>query len=66
MNLAKNYVLQHENGNSFAIQVLRNKNIANVDFYNGDELEQKFENISLDHANKLWYNAIKTGYEVAF
>ena len=66
MNLAKNYVLQHENGNSFAFQVLRNKNIANVDFYNGDELEQKFENISLDHANKLWYNAIKTGYEVAF
>ena len=66
MNLAKNNVLQHENGNSFAFQVLRNKNIANVDFYNGDELEQKFENISLDHANKLWYNAIKTGYEVAF
>tara|TARA_B100000941_G_C28443984_1_gene521260 strand:+ start:953 stop:1153 length:201 start_codon:yes stop_codon:yes gene_type:complete len=66
MNLAKNNILQHENGNSFAFQVLRNKNIANVDFYNGDELEQKFENISLDHANKLWYNAIKTGYEVAF
>ena len=63
---AKNNILQNNNGGSIAFQILRSSNVANVDFYNGDELEQKFENISLDHANKLWYNAIKTGYEVAF
>tara|TARA_A100001035_G_C27676495_1_gene450917 strand:- start:678 stop:875 length:198 start_codon:yes stop_codon:yes gene_type:complete len=63
---AKNNILQNNNGDSIAFQVLRSSNVANVDFYKSDKLEQKFENISLEHANKLWYTAIKTGYEVAF
>ena len=66
MNLAKNNVLQHENGNSFAFQVLRNKNIANVDWYMGDKLTHQYKDITIDHANNLWLTAIKTGYEVAF
>jgi|TARA_B100000123_G_scaffold231698_1_gene181472 hypothetical protein len=63
---AKNNILQNNKGDSIAFQVLRSSNVANVDFYKSDKLEQKFENISLEHANKLWYTAIKTGYEVAF
>ena len=63
---AKNNILQNKKGDSIAFQVLRTKGVANVDVYRNDKLEQKFENISLDHANKLWYTAIKTGYEVAF
>lgn len=66
MNLAKNNILQHENGNSFAFQVLRNKNIANVDWYMGDKLTHQYKDITIDHANNLWLTAIKTGYEVAF
>lgn len=63
---AKNNILQNKKGDSIAFQVLRSNGVANVDVYRNDKLEQKFENISLDHANKLWYTAIKTGYEVAF
>ena len=66
MNLAKNNVLQHENGNSFAFQVLRNKNIANVDWYIGDKLTHAYRAITIEHANNLWTTAMKTGYEVAF
>ena len=66
MNLAKNNILQHENGNSFAFQVLRNKNIANVDWYMDDKLTHQYKNITIEHANNLWSTAIKTGYEVAF
>ena len=43
MNLAKNNILQHENGNSF-VKVLRNKNIANVDWYMGDKLTHHKDN----------------------
>ena len=66
MNLAKNNILQHENGNSFAFQVLRNKNIANVDWYMDDKLTHQYKDITIEHANNLWSTAIKTGYEVAF
>ena len=66
MNLAKNNILQHKNGNSFAFQVLRNKNIANVDWYMDDKLTHQYKDITNEHANNLWSTAIKTGYEVAF
>lgn len=63
---AKNNILQNKTGDSIAFQVLRSNGVANVDFYKNDILEQKFENISIEHANNLWTTAMKTGYEVAF
>jgi len=63
---AKNNILQNKTGDSIAFQVLRSSGVANIDFYKCDILEKQFKNISLDHANKLWYTAIRTGYEVAF
>ena len=63
---AKNNILQNKKGDSIAFQVLRSKGVANVDVYKKDKLEQQFKNIPLDHVNKIWYTAIKTGYEVAF
>ena len=66
MSVAKNNILQHKNGNSFAFQILRSKNIANVDLYMGTELTHQYKDITIEHANNLWTTAIKTGYEVAF
>ena len=66
MNIAKNNILQHENGNSFAFQVLRNKKVANVDWYMGNKLTHQYKDITIEHANNFWTTAIKTGYEVAF
>ena len=66
MNTAKNNILQHENGNSFAFQISRGKKIANVDWYIGTNLTHQYKDITLEHADNLWKTAIKTGYEVAF
>jgi|TARA_B100000131_G_scaffold314728_1_gene352031 competence protein ComGF len=66
MNIAKNNILQHKNGNSFAFQILRSKKIANVDQYTDNKLTHEYKDITIEHANKLWATAIKTGYEVAF
>ena len=47
MNIAKNNILQHENGNSFAFQVLRNKKVANVDWYMGNKLTHQYKDITI-------------------
>ena len=66
MSVAKNNILQHENGNSFAFQILRKQKIANVDWYMKNKLTHQYKDITIEHANNLWITAIKTGYEVAF
>ena len=40
---------------------LRNKNIANVDWYMDDKLTHQYKDITIEHANNLWSTAIKTG-----
>ncbi len=66
MSVAKNAILQHKNGNSFAFQILRKQKIANVDWYLNNKLTHQYKDIKIEHANNLWTTAIKTGYEVVF
>ena len=66
MSIAKNNILKNKNGNSFAFQILRSKNIANVNWYLNNKLTHQYKDITIKHANNLWITAIKAGYEVAF